>query len=302
MSTIESFGMQSNIRLVVPEPSPERNVTVELLLLLALMLGGALLVGVISYCLGVFFPTYVADPAMLRFTQLYSTFCLIGLPVLVWRRIHQEPYSLYFASSLFGVRDFLAAIAFVFVIQPCVWLFVYLNGLIPLPEWALSIEQKAELAIQQLLCTDQWHVLLANIVVIAVVPAVCEEMLFRGLLQSFLIKRRMNIHLAIWLVATIFGIVHFQFAGILARVFLGAVLGYLFYYSRTLWLPIVVHALNNAGAVLLYFITYNQTGASELPEQEFNVYLLVLSLLCFFAFIYMLRKLYMTQSKLPFEF
>ena len=288
--------MQSNIRLVVPEPTPERSVTVELLLLLALILGGALLVGISSYIVGLFYPNYASNTWMLRITQLYSTFCLIGLPVLVWRRIHGEPYSLYFASHLLEVRDFFVAICFAFLVQPCVWLLVYLNGLLPLPEWALAIEQNAERFIQQMLCTEQVSVLLANIIVIAIVPAVCEEMLFRGLLQSLFIKRGMNGHLAVWVVAIIFGIVHFQFAGIIARVFLGAVLGYLFYYSKTLWLPIFVHAFNNAGAVLLYFIVYNQTGETNISEPIFNGYTLVLALICGFALIYMIRKLYSVHS------
>lgn len=284
--------MQSNIRLVVPEPTPERSVTVELLLLLALILGGALLVGISSYIVGLFYPTYASNTWMLRITQLYSTFCLIGLPVLVWRRIHKEPYSLYFASHLLRVRDFFAALCFAFLIQPIVWLLVYLNGLFPLPEWALDFERNAESLIQQMLCAEQWFVLLANIIVVAIAPAVCEEMLFRGLLQSLFIKRGMNGHLAVWIVAIIFGIVHFQFAGIVARVFLGAVLGYLFYYSKTLWLPILVHAFNNAGAVLLYFIVYNQTGETSISEPDFNVYILALALLCSFSLVYMMRKLY----------
>lgn len=283
--------MQNNIR-PVPEPSFVRNLWLELALLFVLIIGGALLVGGISYCLGFFFPDYASQPDLLRVTQLYSTFCLIGLPVLVWRRIHQEPYFLYFAPSLFGGRDLLAAIAFVLLIQPCVWLLVYLNGLMPLPEWALTLEHKSELVIQQLLCTDQWYVLLANLVVIAIAPAVCEEMLFRGLLQSLFIKHQMNRHLAVWLVALIFGVVHFQFAGLLARIFLGAVLGYLFLYSRTLWLPILVHALNNAGSVVLYFVTYNLKGVKGVPENEFNAYLFCIALVCFFAFFFMLRKLY----------
>ena len=284
--------MQSNIRLVVPEPTPERSVTVELLLLLALILGGALLVGISSYIVGLFYPTYASNTWMLRITQLYSTFCLIGLPVLVWRRIHKEPYSLYFASHLLRVRDFFAALCFAFLIQPIVWLLVYLNGLFPLPEWALDFERNAESLIQQMLCTEQWFVLLANIIVVAIAPAVCEEMLFRGLLQSLFIKRGMDGHLAVWIVAITFGIVHFQFAGIIARVFLGAVLGYLFYYSKTLWLPIFVHAFNNAGAVLFYFIVYNQTGETSIADPDFNVYIVSLALLCSFSLVYMARKLY----------
>ena len=232
---------------------------------------------------------------MLRITQLYSTFCLIGLPVLVWRHIHREPYSLYFASHLLRVRDFFAALCFAFVIQPIVWVLVYLNGLFPLPEWALDFERSAEELIKQMLCTEQWSVLFANIIVIAIAPAVCEEMLFRGLLQSLFIKRGMNGHLAVWVVAIIFGIVHFQFAGIIARVFLGAVLGYLFYYSKTLWLPIFVHAFNNAGAVLLYFIVYNQTGETSIADPDFNVYIVSLALLCSFSLVYMARKLYGTR-------
>lgn len=203
---------------------------------------------------------------------------------------------LYFDASRFSGRDLLFAFIFVLIIQPVVWLLVYLNSLLPLPEWATSIEQKAEILIQELLCTDQWYTLFANIVVIAIVPAVCEEMLFRGLLQSFFSRRGMNAHLAVWLVSIIFGVVHFQFAGIFARIFLGAVLGYLFHYSRTLWLPIVVHALNNAGSVILYFVQYNLTGSTDSTDPEFNLIILSAALLGLVGFVYLLRRFYVDKT------
>lgn len=288
--------MLSNNDLMGGVPTPQRSAFAELLLLVALIIGGALVTGVISSGIGKLFPGYATAPAMFRFTQFYSTIISIGLPVLVWRRVHQESLMLYFDASRFSGRDLLFAFIFVLIIQPVVWLLVYLNSLLPLPEWATSIEQKAEILIQELLCTDQWYTLLANIVVIAIVPAVCEEMLFRGLLQSFFSRRGMNAHLAVWLVAIIFGVVHFQFAGIFARIFLGAVLGYLFHYSRTLWLPIVVHALNNAGSVILYFVQYNLTGSTDSTDPEFNLIILSAALLGLVGFVYLLRRFYVDKT------
>jgi hypothetical protein len=60
-------------------------------------------------------------------------------------------------------------------------------------------------------------------------------------------------HLAVWVTSLIFSLVHFQFYGFLPRLFLGALLGYLFLYTGNLWIPILFHFINNATVLVMNY-------------------------------------------------
>ena len=123
--------------------------------------------------------------------------------------------------------------------------------------------------------------LLANLVVIALIPAIGEELTFRGVLQQFLTKRCKNAHVAVWLSAFIFSFIHFQFYGFLPRMFLGLLLGYMFYYSGSLWTSILMHFVNNGVAVVVAFLDYK--GLIDVDYEHFgatsNIWILMLSLI-----------------------
>ncbi len=95
---------------------------------------------------------------------------------------------------------------------------------------------------------------LFSLLVIGIVPAIAEEFLFRGVLQQLFREWFGNIHVAIWTTAILFSAIHFQFYGFFPRIALGAVLGYLFYWSGSLWVPIIGHAVNNGGQVFLSYL------------------------------------------------
>ncbi len=92
--------------------------------------------------------------------------------------------------------------------------------------------------------------LLINLFVVALVPAICEEFAFRGVLQNQLAKATRNPHVAIWLTAFVFSFVHFQFYGFIPRMLLGAFFGYLVVHSGSIWAAVLAHFINNAAAVL----------------------------------------------------
>ena len=95
--------------------------------------------------------------------------------------------------------------------------------------------------------------LISNIMVFAVLAGICEEFLFQGALQPLMMKWTKNPHVGILLTAFIFSVLHFQFYGFIPRFMLGVYLGYLFYWSRSLWLPILAHILHNALSILIDF-------------------------------------------------
>ena len=82
-------------------------------------------------------------------------------------------------------------------------------------------------------------------------PAIGEELIFRGYLQQKLAKRFGDMNASIFLTAFLFSLIHFHFDGLIPRFVLGILLGYLFYWGRSLWLPILAHFVNNAQGVVL---------------------------------------------------
>lgn len=96
--------------------------------------------------------------------------------------------------------------------------------------------------------------LVVNILLIGVVAAISEEIIFRGLLQDMFRRWTGNMHAGIWLSAFLFSFIHLQFFGFFPRLLLGALLGYLYAWSGSLWTAILGHFINNTAAVILYFL------------------------------------------------
>jgi len=82
-----------------------------------------------------------------------------------------------------------------------------------------------------------------------------EELLFRGVVQRILTEMTRNHHWGIWLSAALFSALHLQFFGFIPRLLLGAIFGYLLVWSGSLWLPILAHFVNNAGAVIALWLS-----------------------------------------------
>ena len=122
----------------------------------------------------------------------------------------------------------------------------WLNMQIPMPSLLVEMEQGTAEMVKNLLLVDQPHELWFNLFIIAVIPAIGEEFIFRGILQKKLMEQFKKPHVAIWVAALIFSAIHMQFQGFLSRVLLGAILGYLYHWTGNLWVPIIAHLVNNA--------------------------------------------------------
>ena len=136
-----------------------------------------------------------------------------------------------------------------------------------LEEYLKMMEESTEAALEKIINTDSFEGLLLNLLIVALIPAVGEELTFRGVLQQSL-TRRMNPHLAILLSAAIFSFIHFQFYGFLPRMFLGMLLGYMFYISGSLWPNILMHFVNNGMVVILYYL--NNKGIINVDVEHFG--------------------------------
>ena len=152
------------------------------------------------------------------------------------------------------------------------------GALQPFEDFLKTLEEAAKVATEQMLKADTIGGLILNLVIIALIPAIGEELTFRGVLQQSL-TRKMNPHVAILLTAAIFSFIHFQFYGFLPRLFLGMLLGYMFYTTNSLWTSILMHFLNNGTAVMLYYLSNKgilDIDVEHLGETQ-NVWIIIAS-------------------------
>jgi uncharacterized protein len=123
------------------------------------------------------------------------------------------------------------------------------------------MESQAELQTEVFLRTTDVGGFILNIIIIGLLAAVGEEIFFRGLVQNIFFKATKNPHAAIWIAAFLFSFIHFQFFGFFPRLLMGALLGYLYYYSGSLWSAILAHFFNNVVTVIAYYLM--NTGVIE---------------------------------------
>lgn len=140
-----------------------------------------------------------------------------------------------------------------------------------LTDWINTKEQEALTITEVMLQISNWPQLLITIFVIAILPAIGEEWLFRGLIQRELSNAFRNVHVAIFATAIIFSAIHVQFLTFLPRFVLGLILGYLMVYSKNIWMPITAHFVNNFSAVVIYrYYALNnmEQQALEMPAEN----------------------------------
>lgn len=183
-----------------------------------------------------------------------STIFSFLLPALLCASLFNKKTEEYLAidrgSSLVNIG---LAILSIIAIQPLISLIGEWNQSINLPESLHLMEESAKQITEKIiLINPSFSALMINIVVMAMLPAIAEEFFFRGIIQQTIHRISNNKHVAIWMTAFIFSFIHFQFYGFFPRIFLGALLGYIFVYSKSLWIPILVHFINNALSILLF--------------------------------------------------
>jgi len=176
-----------------------------------------------------------------------------------------------------------------FLLPVIAWL-GHINEQITFPEslqkievWMQEMEESAKVFTKTLTANSTFPILLTNILIMALFPAVFEEFLFRGTIQPFFTKWFANKHLAVILTAFIFSAIHFQFYGFIPRFLLGIYLGYLLIWGKSLWLPIIAHFMHNAVSIILDFIAQKRGIDLEAmePSQITGFYPVVL--LCSFV-------------------
>ena len=120
--------------------------------------------------------------------------------------------------------------------------------------WARASEDRAAELTKYLTRFNSGARFAVGVVVIALVPAVAEELVFRGVIQKNLV-RWFSPHVGVWLGAAIFSAIHFQFFGFVPRFVLGLVLGYLYLWSGNILVSMAAHFTQNALQLLILYLT-----------------------------------------------
>ena len=110
--------------------------------------------------------------------------------------------------------------------------------------------------------------LFVAMVVVAVLAGISEELLFRGVLQNITLRAFGNPHVAIWFAAFTFSFIHLQFYGFFPRMLLGALFGYLYYWTKNLWVPMFAHFVNNGFTLLMAYLYSTKTVKIDIEDTK----------------------------------
>lgn len=237
----------------------------QLFFLLLFAFFALFILSAIIYAVGVSNPGLATSTSFLRFSVCLQSIVVLLIPTLLCVFLFEKkPFDFLKINRSIDIRFLILSIVLIVAVQPIVSLLGHYNNMVSLPPALAELEQQIraweELAAQTmetLILSNSIAILFLNILIIAVVAGITEEFFFRGMLQQLINKITSNKHVAIWIAAFIFSAIHFQFYGFLPRLFLGALLGYLFVWSGNLWVPIIIHSINNAMSVLLFRFYYN---------------------------------------------
>ena len=220
----------------------------------------------------IFFFEQPLSVSALKWIQFFQSAAMFLLPPLcmayLWSKQPLEWLKVKGEKELKGERlkvkgERVWAVVLMLVALPAINLLAHINEQIALPAflepleaWMKTQEETAKNLTDQFMHVTTFGGLIINLLLMAVLPAISEELTFRGVLMNlFKVKGESLPHLAIWCSAILFSAIHLQFYGFVPRMLMGALFGYMLVWTGSLWTPILMHFTNNAMAVILYFVS-----------------------------------------------
>lgn len=231
-----------------------------------------------------------------KWAQLISSTIIFILPALTFG---------YFSSptmfSYVGMRKNLSAlllmlsIVLLFAIQPFASWLGTVNAKINFGSLQKQLEEMEAVytrVMQTFLQMKTPGDLIINLVIMALLPAIGEELFFRGSLQKVLLRMSGKPWLAIFISSMVFALLHGTFFKILPIFLLGIMLGTVYQVTRNLWYSIIIHFLNNGIAVLAIYYASKSEFLQKLNDDKLTVSILaaLFSLLASVAIIYLMKQ------------
>ena len=233
----------------------------RLFILLALIIIGLILGTVIGLAYVFITKSNPQDLNSLRFMQISSQLFTFVFPPIAYAFLVKEKPVNTLGLKNAKILWFLIGTAMIFAIMPLNSILAEWNAGLTLPESLSALEQmikdmqeSASAMIEKFVSVDTIGGLMLNLFMIAGLAALGEELLFRSIIQTSLIKICKNAHVGILIASAIFSFIHLEFYGFIPRLILGMLLGYMFYFSGSIWVPMLMHFLNNGTVVLIYFL------------------------------------------------
>lgn len=235
-----------------------------------------------------------SDLALFRWIQGLHIIIAYGIPGLIWARaenvkmfsrlnFHRGAKPIAFVIGVLAIGSILPFIEYIHTSPEN---FSLPGDMKELEKQIVDLEKMGFEHIKAMIGESTVIALISNIIVIAVIPAVFEEIFFRGFLLQNL-RRMMGVNLAVWISAFVFSFLHFQFLGFFPRMVLGAMLGYLVIWSGSIWPAIVGHFANNFINVLAARTQFDESTGQLDIEQTANVSMTAAIISCVVAIILM---------------
>lgn len=176
------------------------------------------------------------------------------------------------------------------------------DALKPVEDWMRAQEQAAKGTTDLLLSSNVLWEMLLTVLCVGILTGIGEEVFFRGALQRICFEGTHRRHLAIWITAFVFSALHFQFFGFVPRMVLGLLFGYLYFWSGSLWVPIVCHAVNNSLVVVFSWLTKNNVQCDDVANVGSSDPVLAaisggVAIALLIAYCYLLKKLNKSERR-----
>lgn len=238
---------------------------------------------------------------ILKYFQVVQAIGLFIVPPLILGRLYYGRVAEYlYLNKSFKTVSILLVLVLMFFAGPFINFIGELNANMVFPEWLSGVEkwmknaeENAEILTKAFLKVDSINGLLFNLFMIAFLPAIGEELLFRGVIQRIFTNWTRSSHWGIWISAILFSALHMQFFGFVPRMFLGAMFGYLLVWSGSMWLPILAHFLNNGIAVIAMYLIDKKMINPEIEEigsASGSYYMAAISLGLIVVFMLMIKR------------
>ncbi|MCF0206286.1 MAG: CPBP family intramembrane metalloprotease [Bacteroidales bacterium] len=205
-----------------------------------------------------------------KMLMILSPAIVFALPAIIYAKVISSEHK---ALEYIGFKKaetptfYLLAAIFTLSILPFIEFVSSINAALPMPQSVVEMDKASFELTRNILHADNPSAFILNLIALALAPAICEEMFFRGTLQKVFLETSQRTHFAIIFTALIFSAMHLQFSGIIPRFLLGLVLGYLYHYSKSIWVPIMAHFTNNACIVCVaYFSDIDTTAIPEISS------------------------------------
>jgi len=223
-----------------------------------------------------------SDPFVVDANRLILVFQQIGffiLPAIVFLKLStNSPQAFILWRKNVNILVSISVIVLLLSFMPVVNFFIWLNESMVFPEFLAgieavfrSMEDNAAVLTEALIKMDGISDFLYLTLLVAVLPAIGEELMFRGVIQRLLTVRFKNYHWGIWVSAFLFSAIHLQFYGFLPRMLLGALFGYMLVYTGSIVYPMVAHFVNNFASLLLAYLIQHGKVQEEIDNIGANL-------------------------------